>query len=540
MIIRSVALLTFALFPLAANCADLYKELDGITWECSFRTVPRFRLTDDNKVETLDSKGKVTRNETRSKQIEDRIIRVQYKDGTLWYLFSDDLKSCLLGNTKKYYPVEFVPGGNNAKVIGHPDCETIEVTDTEFKAGAASGDAFHYRKDVIGSVLSKSRAVLLVRSKDNPEKGWFIDGMHIGVAVRTEDGGKLSVTSRTKLSGYLGRSAQITRVLCRANQENLADIHESHVAQVVSKFYGDKSIELLYGYRDMGLGRGYARSFEKSPHWHSKAYTLANESSPEMPALRFETGTRYASALSDAGRFDEALPVFKEIYPLREDIDPKEDFSLLMSYYDGLAKNSFARKDYPRAVNWFTKYIKVAEENTYTGSHIAALLDIGACRLAAGDTAGAKKAVTEAVAMQAARQKRNPKSTYDTWKLSFACVALDMMDEAKKYGPLFNYKSSIRYTEYAHLLALWNGGETEKARSLADKIATRIETMENIQIRRDVDMMTILISKAIGLNTPDAIAECRTEWSAQAQNLKNRPLENYIFARVLVTAMSKL
>lgn len=128
-------------------------------------------------------------------------------------------------------------------------------------------------------------------------------------------------------------------------------------------------------------------------------------------------------------------------------------------------------------------------------------------------------------------------ATYDIHPLALACAALEQWDEALRFSPLTARKSSVTYQKFVHLATLWNRGDREKATELAKQLSERFKgDMDEAMVRRDMDAMLIGLTEAVVRPSTATAAAFREEWDHQKRSLRNRPLENYFFALVLLKA----
>ncbi len=90
------------------------------------------------------------------------------------------------------------------------------------------------------------------------------------------------------------------------------------------------------------------------------------------------------------------------------------------------------------------------------------------------------------------------------------------------------------------MVSLCNSGDKEGAQKLAREFVGRFSNISEINVRHDIDPITVKLTQAIAEQTPNAISSLEEVWAAQVENLRTRPLKNYLFAKVMVATLAKL
>jgi hypothetical protein len=90
------------------------------------------------------------------------------------------------------------------------------------------------------------------------------------------------------------------------------------------------------------------------------------------------------------------------------------------------------------------------------------------------------------------------------------------------------------------MVSLFNSGDKAGAQALAREFVGRFSNVGDIRVRNDIDPITVKLTQAIAEQTPADIGALEQLWAAQVDNLRNRPLKNYFFAKVMVATIAKL
>ncbi|MCB1064989.1 MAG: tetratricopeptide repeat protein [Verrucomicrobiae bacterium] len=528
---------------------DFVSGLDGVSYECSFLSNPRMKFFAD-RIENLDLKGKTTGTLKNFSYLEPGLGKIEYTSGaSAWIAFSDDLSAFAIANMEKVYDCTGTEAGatfseTNAPttltISGHPTIAKIAVEANTITLYSADGtkigerQAFRFLPHAIGFIDENFKDGFLLLSREKPG-GWWMEGNHLGTGVRTDKGGIFQLNTSSPLRNFVQRSVQFPKVLLRAKQPSTAEAQEHYAVSLLEEVFKDDGAPgKIHGYKEIGMTRANHLDREAAIPWYEKAHTLAMAHLDADPKNRLHYITLYGDGLADVGEFDRALEVLREGEPLLGKID---DVQTRYLWHEAIGKAEFGARRYEPAIEQFESKAKLAEEANFQGVISYANMEIATCYRAAGNTDEALAALDKAIAAQDKRQSENPKANYDTYRLAFACAAFERWDDALRFAPLTNRRSSVTYQEYARLAALWNRGDAEEATKLAKLFASRFgDDLDEVLIRRDMDTMTVRLTEAIAQPSSANSAAFSAEWDHQKESLKKRPLENYLFALVLLKA----
>lgn len=533
-------------------------ELAGKKWECSFTTLPELRFHAD-KIEVIAPDGKVSSTLSKVSHPEPGMVRVDYRTGFQFFIFADDMESFVLTSMQEQSGIEVGGGGAATKLpVEAADAPlTIRFTDNPFwkqaRLGAdkmeildgsgnvfATNPAFSYTPHVMGVALPEKKMGAVILSRQKPGTGWYVNGNNLGVGVRTDKSGYFRTFLRTQLSGYPLRSAHFNYPLLIAGKGQLATAHEHYAVKLVGDQYGDNSDKVAHALNEMGTLRRYARSYTGAAALHAQALAEAKTRLASDKPKLLDFSTDLAVSQNDSGDFAGAKKTLAEAYALLP--APGGNVYPTYFFYEALAMAEFGLRDYPVAAQHFIDNSKRAREGKIEGSVLQSLLYLMPCQLAQNQTGLAEATLAQAMQVQRARQDANTRLRYDTWELAFACVALGKNKEALQWARVSaQRKNWVSYEEYGHLVSLLHGGDRAAAQSLAKDFIGRFGNMqEDVNVRNDIDPITVKLTVAIAEPTPANIAALEQLWSAQVDSLRNRPLKNYIFARVMVLTLAKL
>jgi tetratricopeptide (TPR) repeat protein len=560
-LIASAALLLPVLAPGQQPHPALQGEIAFLTeiankeWECSFTAYPRVRFFAD-KIEVLSSDGKVTSTLNNVTHPEPGIVRVGFNSGVVLFVFSDDLQSFVIANMKDMSEFTVngavgavkVPAAATDKPLeiafkDHPYWKTARLHHDRMELLEANGAVFAtnagfaFTPQTLGVQLPEKGAGLVALSRKG-NGGWYLGGMHLGTGVRTERSGYFRFFVPSKLTGFAARSAHFTYALLLAGLNDLAIAQERYGIQFVKDTYGETSDTVTRAFNEIGKLRRYARSYKASPPWHLQALEHAKANQASDKNLLLEIGIDLAEAQNDAGEFAAAKAALAEAYPL---LPPAgSDTKNHTAFQYALGTTEFGLRNYAQAERIFAESAAREKEGKREGSHIAALLRLLACQLAQGQNAKAEATLKVITESQDLYTKQNPKYNFDTWEIAFACIALGRHGDAIRYAPTANRRGWIAYEEYGRLLALLQKDGRDAGQQFARTLSGRFRDLDEVRIRNDVDAITVKLTQAIAELTPEAISALEKEWAEQVESLRNRPLKNYIFARVMVATLAKL
>ena len=529
--------------------------IENQKFECSFRSYPQLRYS-NGKIEALAA-DQILTSLSQVTQLEPGILQAKYRDGSYsLFVFSDDLKAFVIGTMSEMssFSIDGAPAQTKLPSVGtsalevsfqdHPfwkkariHADRMEIQDDSGKT-FATNPTFSFFPQVHGVGLPEKGAGMIVLSRQKPGTGWYFSGKYLGTGVRTDESGYFRTVLRGKLTGFVERSVQFGYALLQAEKEDLATGQEFYSARYTEEVYGPQSEQVGEAWNQMGLLRGYRRSYAKAPEYHQKAYAHVKQNfGTDKPRL-LKYGTDLAASLNDAGDFAGAKNALSEVYSLL----PADgaDFQGAYTFYLQLAMAEFGLKNYAQSANHLQANLKRSQASQMDGYDVESLLYLIACQIMQKQDVQAMASLTQCMSIQDARSQKNPGADYDTWKLAFACVALGKNEEAVKYSPVAQRRIWVAYEEYGRMVSLLNSGDRAGAQTLAKEFIGRFSNLQEINIRNDIDPITVKLTRAIADPTPANIGELEQTWSAQVGSLKNRPLKNFIFARVMVATLAKL
>lgn len=546
--------------PALQSQEAFFAEIQGKKWETSFTSYPRIRFEKD-RIEFIDDNGKVTGQMTKVSYPEPGQVRTDFKDGSFHlFVFSDDLETFAIVNTLEasQFNVEGATGPVKLPAAATDTPLTLTFIDNPFwksvrlhadklevldGSGAvfATNPSFAYSPLMHGVDLKEKQAGAVVLSRAKPGSGWYMRGRNLGTGLRTDVAGPFRMFLRTHLSRFQLRSAHFIYPLLLAGKEQLATAQERYAVKLNIDGYGESSDKVARCLHEMGKLRRYARSYARSAELHKEALAHAKTSlAADKPAL-LDLGTDLAASQNDAGDFAGAKATLAEAQAHLPDAGAKDSISGIYFFYDALASAEFGLRNYPQAARLLTENLKRVQDAGYKSNMITTLLNLVPCHLALGQAAQAEACLRQAMDIQDQWQKENPNYNFETWKLAFTCVALGKNQEAVKYSPVYKQRRNwVGYEEYGRLVSLFHGGDRAAAQDLAKNFVERFNNIKEINIRDDMDPITVALTLAIANPTPDAVTALEQLWAAQVDSLRNRPLKNYIFARVMVLTLAKL
>lgn len=530
-------------------------EIANKDWECSFTAYPRVRFFAD-KIEVLADDGKVTNTLKNVTHPEPGVIRVGFSKGVVVFIFSDDLQSFVVANMKDIneFTVDgaagplMLPSVNTATPLDitfkdHPywkkarlHADKMEVLEEDGKV-FVTNPGYAFTPQAQGIRLPEKGAGLVALSRKQPG-GWYLSGMHLGTGVRTEKSGYFRFILGSKMTGFAARSVHFTHALLNSGLHDLAAGQEWYGIQLAEDTYGETSETVTRARNELGKLHGYARSYQRSPMWHRRAMEHAKQHHASNKDLHLELGTDLAESLNDAGDFANAKASLAEVHPILQSTGG--DVVTQTTFYEALGASEFGLRNYAQAEKLFTENARREQEAKREGSHLRALLRLYTCQLAQNQSAKAQGTLKTLTETQDQYIKQFPNYRFDTWEIAFACASLKKYDDALRYAPTGNRRGWIAYAEYGRLVALLLKGERQQAQQFAKILTGRFSDLDEVRIRNDIDPVTVKLIEAMAAMTPSALAALEQEWATQVESLRNRPLKNYVFARVMVDTIQAL
>lgn len=536
-----------------ASSEAFMAEIVNKKWECSFTAYPQVRFLGD-KIEAMAADAIISTLSTVS-TLEPGIVCAQYKGGSqAVYVFGDDLQTFVLGTMSEMDEFSVAGGASKLPVVGEGPLEVdfkenpfwkkirvhadkVEVLDAEGKV-FATHEAYAFLPQVLGVVLPEKRVGMVVLSRQRPGMGWFLSGKLLGTGVRTDKSGYFRPVLKSTLTGFALRSVQFSYALLNAGYESLASGQERYGMENAANYYGETSEKVAEAWNHIGTLRGYRRSYAKAPEYHQKALDHLKTHLSSDKAKILEYSTDLAGSRNDNGDFAGAKTALAEAHPLLA--SGGDDFRSAYLFYQQLGMAEFGLRNHSQAARLFLENAKRAEAAKMTGNVTESLLYAIPCQMMQNQTAQAEASLKQCMQVQDERTKANPNYDYDTWKLAFACVALGKNAEAEKYAPTRKRQNWVAYEEYGRMVSLFHGNDRTGAQSLAKDFMGRFSNIQEINIRNDIDPIAVKLTEAIAEQTPQAIAALEQVWAAQVDSLRNRPLKNYVFAKVMMTTLARL
>lgn len=543
--------------PALATNEGFVTALKGVDWECTSNSYKRVRFNADS-IELLSPENKVTSTLKNVSILEPGVIRVDYSNGGIVvFVFSDDLRSFVIANMTSISELEIPGAAEPVKLPAGPESSPVELgfKDNPFWKAArlyaekmeilddggtafAENEGFAFYRHVLGVKLPDKAAGIVILSRHRPG-GWYLGGRTLGTGVRTQGIGQFRPFMRSHMKDFALRSAHFNRHLLLSGQQQAAFAQERYALYNAGNVYGESSEAVLHALNEMGRLRGGALSFELAAYWHERAYAMAKELFSDNPAKLLEIGTDYAEAQADKGDFSGAKVTLAELQSL---VPAEGDPMIPYAFYRAMGAAEFGLRKYAQALELFTaNYQRCQNVSRMEGSELDSLMDLVAVYLALGQPLEAAARGSVAITRQEERKIKYPKFTFDTYKLSMVCTVLQKWPEAERFSAETNRRSSVTYMECARLLSLICQGKKTEAKRMAQNFSQRFSGgLDEIQIRRDIDAMILSLTKAAAEQTPQAVSELEQAWAKQVESLRNRPLQNYIFARVMVAAIASL
>lgn len=534
-------------------------EITGKTWETSFTTYPRVRF-ESSKIEILNERGNVTSTLTNISHPEPGIVRVDFRTpgAFVLFVFGDDLETFVIANMQEMSTLVVEGGKAETKLplSANESPLTVTFTDNPFwkaahlhsnkmeildSSGAvfATNESYSYSPRVQGVVLPERRAGALILSRHKPGTGWYVSGLHLGTGVRTEKSGVFRTFVRSALRDFPLRSAHFSYALLRAGQEQMAHGQEQFSLSLVRKTHGENSDKVAYCLNEMGTLRRNTRSYQAAVALKTQALEHAQQSLSDNKVVRLDFANDLARSQNEAGDFALAKKTLAGAFTLL----PAPGGQAVPTYlfYEALGTAEFGLRNYAVAAQHFIDNGKRAREGRMLGSVVESALQLIPCQLAQNQPDLALASLKQALTVQDEREKANPGRNFDTWKLAFACVALGKNTEAVKYSPVVQQRANwIAYEEYGRLLSLFHADQKAEAQALAKSFVGRFRDIQEINVRDDIDPITVQLTQTIAEPTPANVSALEQLWGTQVESLKNRPLKNYLFARVMVLTLAKL
>jgi tetratricopeptide (TPR) repeat protein len=535
---------------------SFFSALNNVTWETSFPRYPRVRFLPD-RIEVLAMDNRVMNRFTGVTHLEPGVIKLEQPGGELvLFQFADDLNSFVVANMLDITEFDVLGAAGPVKLPALPSdppldiklkehffwnqirlhSDKMEVLDAGGSA-SATNEGYAFYPHGLGMDLPEKRAGLAVLSRKRAG-GWYLSGRHLGTGTRTNFVGVFR-SSPSKMRDFSHRSVHFTRALLRAGQVPLVAVQERYAVKYASMTYGENSEAIVHAYNELGKIHGNERSYDRAAEWHARAYAAAKANFGSDSAKVLELGTDLAESQGETGDFAAAKVTLEELLPLLP--PPGGHVRVPYAYYRALGAAEFGLRNYPQAVQIFRGNVNLSLEARSDAHAVEALLDLAACQMALNQPIEAAASLNLAMSKQEERKQRSPKTTFDTYKLSLACTAMQKWEEAIKYSDETQRRSSVTYMECARLLALLNKGDKVGAQKLAQDFSRRYKGgLDEVEIRRDIDAMILKVTSATAALTPQATSELEQTWAEQVESLRKRPLQNYLFARVMVAAIASL
>lgn len=534
---------SYAEFPEAVR--DVVYATPGVS-------IPLLRFQPE-QADILDSKDGLKSAYKPIEWLEPCLARRQRDSGEVqWWVFAEDHVSGVYGYLNG--EIEVTLAGEGPSVLPEPDAEAgLEVkftpldqwqvlrvwadhVEAEGAAGKETFDAVRWFPNLLQVLLPEGESGFLVLSKTGP-KAWWSRGRSVSPMIRRDVAGAFRRRLQSPIESFTGNSVQFPYLLLRGGRMTEAAAQERNALEMVRRNSKEKEKDEISALRQFATQRRWNRDYEAAAVWTEKAWAMAQQPGTLDAKERFVAGMDHAERLSDSGRFEEAKAL---LGALAGEVAPFGDTSgEAFSYYRAVGEVQFGLKDYSTAVETFRGNAERARTIKSLGSESFAMLNVLYCELAMGG-GQSENAIAEAVRLQDERQKANPKANYDTWKMALACAVTGRWEDALRFAPTRSRKGWVSYEEYARMLALIMKGDPGEAQTFAKTLEGRFEEVSEVNVRTDVDEMFLKLMEATAQGTPTALAAAEAQWKVDVQNLRDRPLTNYILARAIVASLAKL
>ncbi|MEZ5387035.1 MAG: hypothetical protein R3F13_16120 [Prosthecobacter sp.] len=535
--------LSFAAYPEVLR--DVVFTTPGVS-------IPLLRFQPE-QVDILDSKDGVKSAYKVIEWVEPGLARRRMSAGEVqWWVFADDRVSgvyaylkgeaemAVEGDGPPSLPAADAETGLELKLSSFDQWKLLRVWENRVVAEGDSGtetfEAIPWYPNLLQVMLPKGECGFLILSKSGP-KAWWSRGRSISPMIRRDVAGAFRRRLQSSIESFTGNSVQFPYLLLRHGRTAEAAAQERNALEMVRNNSRKKEKDEVSALRQFATQRRWNRDYETAAAWTEKAWRMAKEAGSIDAKERFAAGLDHAERLSDTGRFEEARTL---LAVLAGEVAPfGETSGEAFSYHRAMGGVQFGLKDYAAAVATFRGNAERARKAKSPGTESFEMLNLLYCELGSGG--GQSEAViAEAVRLQDERQKENPRADYDTWKLALACAVMGRWEDALRFAPTRARKGYVTYEEYARMLTLVMKGDREEAQKFAGTLEGRFEDVFNVNVRTDVDEMFLKLMEAIARGTPAALAAAEAQWTKDVQNLKDRPLTNYILARAIVASLVKL
>lgn len=355
--------------------------------------------------------------------------------------------------------------------------------------------------------------------------------------MKSDEVGIFRYLIRSKLTGYAARTAHFNYTLLRAGEEQLATAMEKQSLWIAADDYGETSEQALAVLNEMGTLRAYNRSYERAVELQGQAVAFAKQHYSTDKDKLLEIQRDLADAQVKAGLFAQSMETLAALKP---NLPPESDLRTHYTVTSTMAAAAFGLRSYGEATRLSQANIRRALEAGYSGSLMDSHVELIAAQLAQGQMNEAKATLKTCLIEHKRIIDRKPDTFFDMYEVALACIVLGELEEAKRLARVTNRTTSLTYEEFVHMLAVFAAGERAQAQTLAKQFLARLSGGDDITVRRDVDSMLRGVLLTIADPVPAKVTALGQLWGQQVETLKKRPLQNYLFARVMVLTLEAL
>ena len=341
---------------------------------------------------------------------------------------------------------------------------------------------------------------------------------------------------RLPIQGRAAGAVELPYFFLRGRRMPEAAAQEANALMMTGWTHGAESEEAVWAMRQFATQRGWVSDYEGAADWATQAVVKMKSLPTVDPSFREDVLAAQVRGLSNAGRFEDARQVLQEIDVAAMTETRKQLMEPSVRRYLGAIE--FGLRRYAEAETLLRNNVELWKANGFTAAAGADAISWVACRVALGQDA--TEALARASELEAEVASKRRSGSTDSWRLALAHAAVGRWEEALRYAPMQQRKSGVGYTEFARMMTLLAKGDRREAIELAKQLQKRFTSLDELNLQDDLDAMYVALMRALAEGTGAAIQAAQTQWQTAVPNLKNRPLENYLAAKVIVVCLAKL